>query len=137
MGNVPPGVTEDDIRDVFYMHGELRSVRKVESRGCAFVTYTTREGAEKAMAALGTACVIKGQACRALWGKPQQPREGGGGGPSGANAAPRGAYPSMDSQYLGTRGADDAGGSRRREGGAADDGPAKRARAPPADAAAS
>lgn len=41
-------ISEDDLRDQFYLHGELRSVKKVASRNCAFVTYATRAGAEKA-----------------------------------------------------------------------------------------
>jgi pre-mRNA-splicing factor RBM22/SLT11 len=41
-------ISEDDLRDQFYPFGELRSVKKVASRNCAFVTYATREAAERA-----------------------------------------------------------------------------------------
>lgn len=41
-------VSEDDLRDQFYPYGELKSVKKVASRSCAFVTYATREAAERA-----------------------------------------------------------------------------------------
>lgn len=50
----PPAdaISEDDLRDQFYPFGELRSVKKVASRSCAFVTYATREAAERAAAEL-------------------------------------------------------------------------------------
>lgn len=41
-------ISEDDLRDQFYPFGELRSVKKVATRKCAFVTYATREAAERA-----------------------------------------------------------------------------------------
>lgn len=49
----PFTLPQNDIRDAFYSHGELRSVKKVDSRSCAFVTYTTRAAAEAAADALG------------------------------------------------------------------------------------
>lgn len=52
VGGVAPEMSEADIRDVFYSHGELQSVKKVDSRSCAFVTYTTRAAAEAAAEAL-------------------------------------------------------------------------------------
>ena len=41
-------ISEDDLRDQFYPYGELRSLKKVPARGCAFVTYASREAAERA-----------------------------------------------------------------------------------------
>ena len=41
-------ISEDDLRDQFYPFGELRSLKKVPARGCAFVTYASREAAERA-----------------------------------------------------------------------------------------
>ena len=121
VGGVGPAVSEDDLRDVFYPYGELKSVRKLETRACAFVTYTTRAAAEKAAEALTSRVTVKGEQCKLLWGKPQAPRgQGGGAGPSGANADPAGGggggffnlpaagqaaglYPSMDPMQAGTR----------------------------------
>ena len=45
----PDDISEDDLRDQFYPYGELKSVKKVASRSCAFVTYATREAAERAV----------------------------------------------------------------------------------------
>ena len=54
VGGLTPEITEDDLRDAFYPYGELRSVRKVDARSCGFVTYTTREAAERAAEALAS-----------------------------------------------------------------------------------
>ncbi|KAL0454474.1 UNVERIFIED_CONTAM: Zinc finger CCCH domain-containing protein 40 [Sesamum latifolium] len=54
------GVTEQELRDNFYAHGEIESVKTVLQRACAFVTYTTRESAEKAAEELANKLVIRG-----------------------------------------------------------------------------
>lgn len=123
VGGVKEGMSEDDLRDAFYPHGELKSVRIVANRNCAFVTYTTREGAERAAEKLANQLVIKGERLKVMWGKPQAPRGGGdagGAGPSGAGEAGGSGdgffnlptagqasqlYPSMDPMQAGTRGA--------------------------------
>ena len=46
----------------------------VLQRACAFVTYTTREGAEKAAEELSNRLVIKGLRLKLMWGKPQAPK---------------------------------------------------------------
>lgn len=107
-------------RDKFYAFGTLASVKKVDSRSCAFVTYTTREAAEHAAENLAGQLYIKGEKLKLLWGKPQQPRSGGGeagggqpstsGAAGGAPAFPpvapqaggRAAYPSMDPSAMGS-----------------------------------
>jgi pre-mRNA-splicing factor RBM22/SLT11 len=86
-------ISEDDLRDQFYAYGELRSVKKVASRGCAFVTYATREAAERGAAELANKLVVKGTRLKLLWGKPQAaaaPRPAGGQGGGGAAAAAAG-----------------------------------------------
>ncbi|KAI3891250.1 hypothetical protein MKW92_002461 [Papaver armeniacum] len=60
--------------DNFYSHGEIESVRMVLQRACAFVTYTTREGAEKAAEELSNKLVIKGLRLKLLWGRSQAQR---------------------------------------------------------------
>jgi pre-mRNA-splicing factor RBM22/SLT11 len=132
VGGVTPEITEDDLRDAFYTHGELAGVRKVASRFCAFVTFTERSAAEKAAEALHNKLIIKGVRLRLMWGRggqgqrqqehdPMQPipsgmggaaaaAGGGGGGPPMAAAAqqnffglPEGAmYPSMDPSAQGS-----------------------------------
>lgn len=120
VGSLNPEQSEDDVRDAFYSYGELRSVRKLDSRGCAFVTFVTRQAAEAAAEALANRLVIRGQRCRLLWGKPQPQRgpmndgtaTGGGAlGPSGSGAV---AYPSMDPSQAGSRG-EHAGAKRQHE----------------------
>ncbi|EYU26947.1 hypothetical protein MIMGU_mgv1a006442mg [Erythranthe guttata] len=80
VGGLDARITEQDLRDNFYAHGEIESVKMVIQRACAFVTYTTREGAEKAAEELVNKMVIKGLRLKLLWGRPQVPRlesEGG------------------------------------------------------------
>lgn len=97
VGGVTPEITEDDLRDAFYTHGELAGVRKVASRFCAFVTFTERSAAEKAAEALHNKLVIKGVRLRLMWGRggqaqrgPQQPHGPMQPIPSGAGAAAAG-----------------------------------------------
>ncbi|KAL5995142.1 hypothetical protein ACLOJK_025200, partial [Asimina triloba] len=71
VGGLDARITEQDLRDHFYAHGEIESVRMVLQRACAFVTYTTREGAEKAAEELSNKLVIKGLRLKLMWGKPQ------------------------------------------------------------------
>ncbi|KAF9598524.1 hypothetical protein IFM89_028056 [Coptis chinensis] len=71
VGGLDDRITEQDLRDHFYAHGEIESVRMVLQRACAFVTYTTREGAEKAAEELSNKLVIKGLRLKLLWGRSQ------------------------------------------------------------------
>lgn len=66
----PLKITEEDLRDTMYSYGEIRSLKIVAHQNCAFVTYTTREGAEKAAEALFNKMYIKGCFLRVSWGKP-------------------------------------------------------------------
>lgn len=74
VGGLDARITEQDLRDNFYAHGEIESVKMVLQRACAFVTYTTREGAEKAAGELANKLVIKGLRMKLLWGRPQAPK---------------------------------------------------------------
>ncbi|GJV46414.1 D-myo-inositol 3-phosphate synthase [Tanacetum coccineum] len=54
---------------------EDKSIRTMFlQRACAFVTYTTREAAEKAADELLNKLVIKGLCLKFMWGQPQEPR---------------------------------------------------------------
>jgi pre-mRNA-splicing factor RBM22/SLT11 len=77
IGGLDNRVSEQDLRDQFYAHGEIESIRMVIQRACAFVTYTTREGAERAAEELANKLVIKGVRLKLMWGKPQAPRPDG------------------------------------------------------------
>ncbi|XP_054817315.1 zinc finger CCCH domain-containing protein 4-like [Prosopis cineraria] len=71
VGGLDARVSEQDLRDHFYAHGEIESIKMVLQRACAFVTYTTREGAEKAAEELSNKLVIKGLRLKLMWGRPQ------------------------------------------------------------------
>jgi hypothetical protein len=56
IGNVPIGITEDQLREHFAPYGELKSVRRITTptgvgRGFAFVDFVSEEDAKKAIAA--------------------------------------------------------------------------------------
>jgi pre-mRNA-splicing factor RBM22/SLT11 len=74
IGGLDSRITEQDLRDQFYAHGEIESIRMVLQRACAFVTCTTREGADKAAEELANKLVIKGVRLKLMWGKPQAPK---------------------------------------------------------------
>ncbi|XP_068635616.1 zinc finger CCCH domain-containing protein 40-like [Aristolochia californica] len=74
IGGLDGRVTEQDLRDRFYVHGEIESIRLVPQRACAFVSYTTREGAEKAAEELSNKLVINGVRLKLMWGRPQAPK---------------------------------------------------------------
>lgn len=81
VGGLDARISEQDLRDNFYAHGEIESVKMVLQKACAFITYTTREGAEKAAEELSNKLVIKGLRMKLLWGRPQALKlesEGGG-----------------------------------------------------------
>lgn len=54
-------ILEHDIRNQFYGYGEIQSIRILAEKACVFVTYTIRQGAEKAMQELSKMLVINGQ----------------------------------------------------------------------------
>jgi len=71
-GGLEPSVTEKDIRDKFYVHGEIRSIRISKKQSCCFVTYVKREEAEVAAAQLYRILELKGKKVHVMWGRPQQ-----------------------------------------------------------------
>jgi pre-mRNA-splicing factor RBM22/SLT11 len=110
VGGLAPGVTDKDVRDQFYIYGEIRSVKVVPKQSCAFVTFVSRESAEDAAAKLYRTLEIKGKRANLMWGRPQQTVQekasaalvDGGAPPGGAPGAAsssstyRPYYPSMD-----------------------------------------
>lgn len=71
VGGLDIRIGEQDIRDKFSAHGQIETVKMIPSRQCAFVMYTTREGAEKAAEELSNMLIIKGQKLKLMWGRPQ------------------------------------------------------------------
>ncbi|XP_010557226.1 PREDICTED: zinc finger CCCH domain-containing protein 4-like [Tarenaya hassleriana] len=74
IGGLNSRILEQDIRDQFYAYGEIESIRILPEKACAFVTYTTREGAEKAAEELCNKLVVNGQRLKVTWGRPQVPK---------------------------------------------------------------
>ncbi|GFZ01652.1 CCCH-type zinc fingerfamily protein with RNA-binding domain-containing protein [Actinidia rufa] len=83
----------------------------VLQRACAFVTYTTREGAEKAAEELSNKLVVKGLRLKLMWGRPQAPKpetEGSDGARQQAAVAhsgmlPRAVISQQQNQFTTTR----------------------------------
>jgi hypothetical protein len=67
-------VSEKDLSDQFYAYGEIKTIQVVPASNCAFVTYTTREAAEKAADKLHKSLVVRGMKLRLMWGRAQKTR---------------------------------------------------------------
>ncbi|KAJ4843968.1 hypothetical protein Tsubulata_040584, partial [Turnera subulata] len=74
IGGLDARISEQDLRDPFYAHGEIESIKMVPQRAIAFVTYTTREGSEKAAEELSNKLFIKSHRLKLMWGRPQAPK---------------------------------------------------------------
>merc|ERR1719436_531269 len=72
IGGLVPGVTDKDIRDKFYVFGEIRSIKVVPKQSCAFVTFVKREDAEEAASKMYRNLEFKGKRANMMWGRPQQ-----------------------------------------------------------------
>jgi len=120
LGGLESGMSEKDIRDKFYVFGEIRSLRMVPRQCCAFVTFVQREVAEEAASQLHRILEIKGKRVHLMWGRPQVSTQvqastamveaasgAAGGAPSGMPAGLVGGsvyhpnYPSMDPKAQG------------------------------------
>ncbi len=84
VGNLPFTASEDEIRDLFADHGEVKNVNIImdrdtgRPRGFAFVEMD-QEGAEKAVAAVN-GMDFGGRSLKVDLAKPRDNRGGGGGG---------------------------------------------------------
>ncbi|KAL0736595.1 hypothetical protein Bca4012_012805 [Brassica carinata] len=95
-------IHEQDIRDQFYAYGEIQSIRIFAEKACAFVTFTTRQGAEKAIQELSNSLVISGQRLKLTWGRPHVPKHDQSGLlPPPMQQQYKPYYPSMDPQRMG------------------------------------
>ena len=52
VGNLSYSVTENQLKELFSNHGEVKEVRVIDGKGFGFVEMTDTTGAEKAMEAL-------------------------------------------------------------------------------------
>jgi len=102
VGALPDDVTEEDLRDQFYAYGELASVRVVPAKKCGFVTYASRDDAERTMEALETRLAIKGMPCTLMWSKPQVPHRPASDPVPSVESTSETLYPSMDPSAMGS-----------------------------------
>ncbi len=98
VGNLDFGITENDLEDMFSVHGPVSEVNLMldratgRPRGFAFVTMATPDGAKAAMAALDGA-QVEGRALKVNEARPKEDRPAGhGGGYGGGGRGPRGQY---------------------------------------------
>jgi len=75
VGGLEQGVKEKDVRDQFYVFGEIRSIRMVPKQCCCFVTFVNREEAEEAATKLYKILKIKDKKANVMWGRPQKSKE--------------------------------------------------------------
>lgn len=73
VGGVIPSITENDLRMKFEEYGAVASVRVVHEKHCAFVTYITRDSAEKAAASVYNSLNIQKTPLRLSWGQRRDP----------------------------------------------------------------
>lgn len=76
LGNLGPAgqITEKDINDYFYQFGDIRSLRILEQKGCAFLQFTNRDAAESAAERSFKKLTLKGRLIAVRWGQPQAQR---------------------------------------------------------------
>src|SRR5215510_9550342 len=97
VGNLAYDTTENDLQDAFEVHGPVTEVNLLvdrmthRSRGFAFITMATREGAEAAMQAMNGA-QLHGRSMTVTEARPREGRSsfGGGGGGGGGGGRGRG-----------------------------------------------
>ncbi len=84
VGGLPYSATEQQLSDLFKVHGSVESARVItdkftgQSRGFGFVEMSTAEEAKAAISALN-ATQMDGRTLTVNEAKPQEPRSGGGG----------------------------------------------------------
>jgi len=103
LGGLLPGIKERDVRDKFYVFGEIRSIRMVPRQCCAFVTFVKRDEAEEAASKLYRVLEINGKRVNLTWGRPQANQAQVAGGEASSSSSATGPtstyrpyYPSMD-----------------------------------------
>ena len=82
VGNFSYSVSEEDLREMFANHGEVREVKVIEGKGFGFVEMSSPAEALKAKEALNGSN-HKGRTLRVDEARPQKERGFGGGGRGG------------------------------------------------------
>jgi len=85
VGNISFNASEDDLKDLFSQYGDVESARIItdaqtgRNRGFGFVEMSSKEDAQKAITALNGSAFME-RTLTVSEARPQQPREGRGGG---------------------------------------------------------
>ena len=79
VGNLNYSVTNDELKDLFAQHGEVKEVNIIEGRGFGFVEFATPEEAAKAKDELDGS-EFKGRNLRVNEARPPRNRDRRGGG---------------------------------------------------------
>lgn len=69
IGNITDRITPQILKEKLYSYGEIQTIRMLYRRNCAFVTFCSRAGAEKATVSVSSQIVIDGQALAIRWCK--------------------------------------------------------------------
>lgn len=104
IGNVGDSVSEDDLKSAFYPYGEIKSIKKISTKNCAFVTFRKRSDAEEAIEKLGNNLFVNNEKLTLLWGRPKESTRNQttvGSLPSSRDEPSR-MYPSMDPERDGS-----------------------------------
>lgn len=109
VGNLPAETTEAELRDRFYVYGEIASVKVISAQGIAFVEYSTHEAAKTAVdACVASPPMFGSQLTNIDWAKPKKqadpdmPQVPVQTPPVGVASSAWGAfYPSMNPQRMG------------------------------------
>jgi cold-inducible RNA-binding protein len=99
VGNLPFNTTENELQELFSQAGPVQEVMLMQdkftgkSRGFAFVTMTSEQDAQKAIAEINGK-TIEGRALTVNEARPREPRPsgGGGGGYGGGGGGGGGGY---------------------------------------------
>ncbi|KAF8821253.1 zinc finger (CCCH type) motif-containing protein [Cardiosporidium cionae] len=70
VGGLIASINEKVLRDQFYSFGEIQSIKMVPRQKCAFVTFSSRAAAEKAIESLHEDFSVKGESLRLTWSRP-------------------------------------------------------------------
>jgi pre-mRNA-splicing factor RBM22/SLT11 len=74
IGNVTPRITAQMLNEKLYFYGEIKTIRMLYKRNCAFVTFCSRSEAENAILSVSSCIVIEGLSLAIRWGKNQRLR---------------------------------------------------------------
>ncbi|KAL5726331.1 hypothetical protein ACHQM5_009382 [Ranunculus cassubicifolius] len=77
VGGLDPSMTDEDLRQPFSQYGDVVSVKIHVGKGCGFVQFSTRNGAEEALANLNGSVIGK-QAVQLSWGRNPANKQGRG-----------------------------------------------------------